>query len=170
MTENTELQLLQKQYQRLEQELIAAKKENAYLSTVNTKLIEARNTGTSPNTISNIKADDTPIYWNILLNNIYENSHSAILVFNTTNHQVISVNKRAIELFEAESISQFHSSYLPELEYVKTTETDFISLFNEVQEKGKASRLFHYQTFKGKPFWGLCQIQSYIINNESMFF
>lgn len=168
MNLSVELQLLKEKCQLLEQELASIKQENAYLSTVNTKLIEARNTGTSPNALPNNEVTNAPLYWDVLLNNIYENSHSAILIFNTTNHQVVSVNKRAIELFEAESTSQFHSSYLPELEYVKTTESELIALFNEVQTKGKASRLFHYQTFKGKPFWGLCQIQNYNINNESI--
>ncbi|MFY8034512.1 MAG: hypothetical protein ACOVMN_08330, partial [Flexibacteraceae bacterium] len=164
MNAKSELQTLKEKYQQLELELAAAKKENVYLRTIHTKVDDARN---AVNLLST-EANDVPAYWDVLLNNIYENSHSAILIFNTTIHKVVKVNKRAIELFEAESASQFHSSYLPELEFVKTTEADLIALFNQVQEKGKASRLFHYQTFKGKPFWGLCQIQNYNINDESI--
>jgi PAS domain S-box-containing protein len=168
MNTQSEHKTLKEKYQQLELELAAARKEIDYLTTENTRLIEARNSGNSTNNLANTKPNNVPLYWDELLSKIYENSHSAILIFNTTKHEVVSVNKRAIELFEAESTSQFHSSYQPELEFVKTTEKDLAALYSQVKEKGKASRLFHYKTFKGRPFWGLCQIQSFDFNNESI--
>ena len=144
MNTQSEFQLLKEKYQQLELELAEQKKQNSLLTKVNVKLIVERNEGRLTNTTLEVKEGKIPEYWTNLLHNIYETSKEAILIFNHTENKVISVNDRAIELFEAESDDQFHSVFIRELQYNPVSEQELINLYYEISTTGKASRLFQY--------------------------
>lgn len=88
------------------------------------------------------------------LQSVFENSHDALFLVDWEIRKIIKANKRAVELFEMNSESDFNDKYGLDFHAESPTKVDLENMRQLVIETGKFEGEVLYNTNKGNQFWG----------------
>ena len=91
---------------------------------------------------------------NDLLESIFNESADAIFLVSIETGLITDCNRRAVELFEADSKDELLNIEGQTLQEERFTPEELSSIWNEIDSKGLWSRELKYVTKKGKLFWG----------------
>ena len=102
-----------------------------------------------------------------LFESIYNEAADAIFLVNAETLLITDCNRRAVELFEAESKDELINIEGRTLQKNSFTEEELKSIVDEISLKGFWSRELEYVTKKGKLFWGnLAAKEIYVAGQE----
>jgi PAS domain S-box-containing protein len=119
--------------------------------------------------ISDRKRAELELSYNYdLREEIYNGSADAIFLVDPLSLLTFDCNRRAVDLFEAESKKELIGIAGHTLQKNLFTEAEFISIENEIHEFGFWSKEVEYVTKKGKYFWGNLAVKRIIVADKEI--
>ncbi|HXD92862.1 MAG TPA: histidine kinase dimerization/phosphoacceptor domain -containing protein [Bacteroidia bacterium] len=102
----------------------------------------------------------------VQLEEIFNNSVDALFLVNWGERKIVKANKRAVEMFEAESEQDFLHRYGLDLHKNYPTESEIKEMRDSLVERSIYEGEILYKTFLGKEFWGALSIKIINIKGE----
>jgi signal transduction histidine kinase/ActR/RegA family two-component response regulator len=102
-----------------------------------------------------------------VLNQIFNNSVDALFLVDFSTDLVVDVNQRAVEMFEADNISQLLHIKGVTLQTHEFTEAQVANAFEYITKYGRWETEVGYRTFKNKLFWGHLGVSKFDMNGKT---
>jgi two-component sensor histidine kinase len=99
---------------------------------------------------------------------VFDNSADALFLVDWDQRRIEKANRRAIELFEADSEADFLDKFGPDFHKTKLTPEESNAMRSALFEKGIYESEILYKTFKGNEFWGAISIKFIEANGEKL--
>jgi PAS domain S-box-containing protein len=100
---------------------------------------------------------------------IFENSNDAKFLVRSSDRKIVKVNKRGIELLEADSVEKLMIEYSFSFRKSRPGPGETERIHEQVAEKGYYEDEVQYKTFKGNEFWASVFVRPLTIHNEKFY-